>query len=770
MNHSIRSGLLGLLVLGVMGATVTACSSGDSGGSAGSAGSTTGTGGASAGSGGAKAGTGGTSAGAGGSTAGSGGTSAGAGGATAGAGGATGGSGGTSAGAGGATAGSGGTSAGAGGATAGAGGATAGAGGATAGAGGASAGAGGASGGSGGSTASPNLSVYGPAAKKVAPGGDVKEVNLDGITPFSDGVIDISLTNDGSAPMTIESVTFTPVAPTLEGEWTLSQAGSTAVKPIKVENVALAPTKSTSFGVFFSPWASGTRQVTVDVKHEGGKVFTFTVTGRGRDNFEFSPKVSATKESIYGDPGNGTDIVSGGMVSDASGNVWATANTTQWLDKFTGNIAVHQIKPDGTLAWAKIWNETFDQRQPDPGQNAESGGGADSLVADATHLYAVGKRSLNNSNSIYQTLVMKIDKATGAMVWARGLTMGTEEDPPVGSKSSEGYAIDARMSDRVLVTGAANGMVTLFAVDKTTGSLIFDQQIDVAAGLNDRGHTVASDGKGNAYIGGISNARPLLMRVKGVDGATPALDWVKSIQSLPITAIGANFNSLDIDPTTGDVYAALDRRGAQTFFSLMRVSTAGSVVWAKTWDDQNTGDNDNIYVVRYLDGNVYAGGRIAFTPADTQSGDGFLLSVKPADGAYGWSSYYYTGKGTEEITEHRVKGIGLGAGGTLQTLMQSYTGPNNIEHYWGFWYQSPDRTLVLPAGDGAVRHVDLAITFTDDLAKASMTDIAEGTAHTIDTTALWVDPQATATLEPLKTRKGPGGDGASVVQTVKLTP
>ncbi len=745
MNKNIRSGLLGLLVLAVAGLTVTACSSSeDSGGAAGAAGTSTGSGGA--------AGKGGTSAGGGGSTAGTGGTASGGGGATAGSGGSKAGGGGT-AGSGGATAGSGGTAGGAGGATAGSGGATAG------------------GAGSGGSQASPSLAVYKPGAKKVAEGDDVAEANLDGIAPFSDGIVDLTLKNEGSAPINIESVTFTPVAPTLAGEWSLSQAGSTSLKPIKVENVSLAPTMSTSFAAFFSPYATGQRKVSVEVKHEGGKTFTFTVTGRGRDNLEFSPKVSASKEFIYGDPDSKKDIFTGAMVSDSSGSTWATANTTQWLDNFTSNIAVHQVKADGTLGWAKLWNEPFDQRQTDPGQNGESGGGADSLVADATHLYLVGKRSLNNSNSIYQTLVAKVDKATGAMVWARGLTLSTQADPPVGNQTSEGYAVDARMSDRVLVTGGGgNGMATLFAVDKATGDLIFDQQIEVAVGFNDRGHSIASDAKGNAYIGGISNGRALLVRVKGVDGTTPALDWVKSIQTLPVTAIGANFNSLDIDPASGDVYAALDRRGAQCFFSLMRVSTAGAVVWAKTWDDQAATDNDNIYVVRYLDGKLYAGGRISYTPLDTQSGDGFLLSVNPADGAYGWASTYYNGKGTEEITEHRVKGIGLGAAGTLRTLVQSYTGPNNIDHYWGFWYQSTDYELVLPAGNGSKRYQDLAITFRDDLAGAAISDIPSGTSHSIDTTTLWVDAPSTATLEPLRTRKGPGGDGASVMQELKLAP
>ena len=99
----------------------------------------------------------------------------------------------------------------------------------------------------------------------------------------------------------------------------------------------------------------------------------------------------------------------------------------------------------------------------------------------------------------------------------------------------------------------------------------------------------------------------------------------------------------------GDAIVSLDHRGAITKFAAARITTDGTVVWAKTWDGGNDGDRNNTYVVRRNGGTVYVGGRIAVQAADTTHGDGFLLGLDAATGAYKLGAIYYSGKSSETM-------------------------------------------------------------------------------------------------------------------------
>jgi hypothetical protein len=87
----------------------------------------------------------------------------------------------------------------------------------------------------------------------------------------------------------------------------------------------------------------------------------------------------------------------------------------------------------------------------------------------------------------------------------------------------------------------------------------------------------------------------------------------------------------------------------------------------------------------------------SFTPFDTASGDGFFTSLQATDGAYNFGAFYYTGKGAEEIVEHRVKGLAQSAD-QLMVVSQNTTGPLDFAQYWGHGYTAIDYTLELPAG------------------------------------------------------------------------
>ena len=204
-----------------------------------------------------------------------------------------------------------------------------------------------------------------------------------------------------------------------------------------------------------------------------------------------------------------------------------------------------------------------------------------------------------------------------------------------------------------------------------------------------------------------------------------------------------------------------------------------SSTWAKTWNDANGGDRDNSHVVRVNGTDVWLGGRAAIQTADTTAGDGFLLKLDAATGAYGWGGFYYTGKAPGDGMEHRVKGMGFDASGDLHMLLQGYTGTNNFENYAGYWFDLmddplADLTLGEDPGDGGVRMSDYALTLSD-VAGATFVDAVGSwdgtntpTAFTIDTTSIWQAPPSAVTLQTAEDRTGGAYNADLVIQVLDL--
>ena len=254
--------------------------------------------------------------------------------------------------------------------------------------------------------------------------------------------------------------------------------------------------------------------------------------------------------------------------------------------------------------------------------------------------------------------------------------------------------------------------------------------------------------------------RSLLMKITNTDTTSPAFGWAKQVDM----GVGSNIDSVDVD-ASGNIYTAFDRRGATTFFSAGKWTPDGALAWGKTWDNDNTGDNNNTYVVRVDGADVYVGGRIAFQPFDTQYGDGFIMKLAAADGAYDWGTFFYNGKGAEEMTEHRVKGI-VPDSGKLLLGVQSYTNGLDFEHYWGYWYDATDAFAADPPGTGAVRLVDYAPSVTD-VPGVTMTVPPTGTSHVIAGSA-WVAPPSNVTWTDSVDTVGNGGDGDTTLMILDL--
>jgi hypothetical protein len=337
-----------------------------------------------------------------------------------------------------------------------------------------------------------------------------------------------------------------------------------------------------------------------------------------------------------------------------------------------------------------VWSGPYDDRQPDPGQNSETGGGADSIATDGNYAYLVGRTSPTNSNSTFYSLLLKVDVADGSMAWEKAWS--PKGKMSVASDSSQFYGVDVD-GNTVFATGTAIGEaeVSLVAFDASTGDVLAAHSIDIHPGENDRGYTVRAAGNDTVYIGGNGSGDAILMKVSGASSATPTVEWA----SQPELGTGGNINSMAVDDN-GDLYVAFDMRGAATHYLYGKVSSDGNLVWAQEYMGTNGGQN-NIHVVRYIDGKVVTGGRIGPSLLDAQMGDG-CMTASSADGGNLWAMEYFTGKGPDEMTEHRVKGI-AGVGGELTHIMQSYGASSNYDRYWGYWYhgsgQFGDATVTL---------------------------------------------------------------------------
>jgi len=611
------------------------------------------------------------------------------------------------------------------------------------------------------------ISVYGFNSQYVGPGDDYFDLTADGIPPFSYSRHELQIVNDGAADVTIDSLVVTPEGETLEGEWSILSSASASTEPLDLAGTVIPAGGSQSFDIYFVPVESGLRTSELAISYDGGTTYAFTVTGRGRDALSLFDHGANVVEKVHGSEDG--DTLSGACDGDGAGNLFISGNVNGWGDSFSENIVVSRIDADGSLAWSREWNESYEQLQPDPGQNAESGGGANSLDVDGGYVYAVGQRSQSSFNSVFQTLVMKVDASNGDLDWAVGWSPDDVPEPAMAWQSSRGYAVDASLSDRVIVAGTSfdNAEVLLLALSKADGSILWSKQLDVVSGSNDRAHALAVDVSGNAWIGGITDGRGLLARVTGVDGADPQLDFAQEWNM----GVGSNINGIDVDGA-GDAYLSLDRRGLPSHLSAARVGTDGSIVWSKVFDAANAGDNNNTYAVTVDDssGYVYVGGRVAQATADTQFGEGFLMRLAQADGAYDWGAMYYSGKGAEEIMEHRVKGIVV-HDGDLQMLVQGYTVSQNTAHYGGYWYNLMDDPLAdltkgeMP-GDGSALLEDYTVSVTDRTGQSDFhdTDRAyngsnQAVVNVIDTSSIWMAPSADVLFVDPEEREGPVPDG-----------
>jgi hypothetical protein len=565
------------------------------------------------------------------------------------------------------------------------------------------------------------------------------------VSLFSEQRTSFSIQNGSDADIAIDRVYLTEASGNMDEEWTLIDT-ELVPSPLAVDGSTLAPGAAIDFYPRFYPVQSGERNATISIEFDGGSTYSFEIVGQGSYDSYFLGDGLPSSQWLYG--GMDSDELTGGGVMLDDGAMVVTSNASEVIDGFTTDLLVACIEPDGTLRWAKIWNGPYQDQSPDPGQNSESGGSADSIaLGDDGFVYVAGRTSQTNSNSTFYSLLLKIDPADGSMVWEK--VHSPRGGVSIASDSSAFYGVDA-MGGKVYATGATLGEseVALVRFDAATGDQEGAWAFDVHDGYNDRGYSVRVDSAGAAWIGGNGNGDAILLKIDGADGNSPSVAWAQQ----PGLGTGGNINSMTLDGSD-DAYVAYDIRGASSHLVFGKVSSDGTLDWSREYV-ANAGDKNNVHVVRWIDGMLYVGGRTGPSLLDGQMGDGFMAAVD-ADGLDAWTAEYFSGKGTDELCEHRVKALGT-TGDSVVALMQAYTGTANYERYWGYWYE----------GSGAI--TEATITGADRSATTEVTDLVDAEAE--DAAAFrndWVDAPTTVVLQTPVGAEGQAPDASLLITTIE---
>lgn len=556
------------------------------------------------------------------------------------------------------------------------------------------------------------------------------------IALFSKSDAQYGINNNGDGPVTIENVELVRDEGVKDEEFQLLDA-TLDRPPLELEEPAsFTPDEQFSFVLRFYPVRSGERKATVRITYDGGETYEWTVVGTGRNDASFFSHGSRGFEKVLGT--SKADEMPSAMVADENGNMFFSANVTMVVDKFNNDVVLGRINDDGSFGWSRIWSTNEDDRSRDPGQNAETGGSAESMAIDSRgNIYHAGK--WDNG-----ALVLKVDPESGEPLWEQYWMAGWPSYSG-GSHSAndfaEAYSVDAS-GGNIYVAGTTQNAVMLLLLDPADGSIRWQKKLDLHDGYKDRGYAIKVDGNGNLYVAGSGNNNGFVAKLT-LDGGEPAFQWARQVD----LGTGGNVNSLDLDGE-GNLYLACDRRGAKTFFSLIRMSPEGQREWGKTWEASNT-DQNNINVVRVLGDHVYAGGRLGIPSFDSQFGDGALVKLDKDDGSEAWSTFYYNGKGPDEITEHRIKGIAK-SGDSLHLYAQAYTGPKNWERFWGYWYN----------GIGGFVDFDPGVTPINVNPDDAFVDVEDGDAKDLSDKRQYVDAMEHFTFQNARDKVGDeGNDG-----------
>lgn len=385
---------------------------------------------------------------------------------------------------------------------------------------------------------------------------------------------------------------------------------------------------------------------------------------------------SATTEfqKIFGGASSINDEQPGGSVINANEDMFFTLNLVD--PGASHDLLLGKVSSAGSLEWTRVWDGAYLVKSPDCGQNAETGGSANSIaIDDQGYIYATASVSQVPQNNNFAVMVMKVDPSNGSIIWDNYWRHTWPSDNTyLASMSDMSYSLDVK-NNAIYVTGATgSNTVFILALNTSDGSILFQSEVNLSPGYVDRGYCIKAGVNDDLYIAGLKSSYAFLLRLESVSSGSPVLSWAKEVN----IGYGSAFNSMDIDPA-GNIYLSCDRRGVTTYFTVLKVSNLGSLIWGKTYEGA-ANDRNNTNVVNYEDGYVYVGGRTSQPGWDQEMGDGLLVRINANTGEMIWDAMIYSGSHADTKAEHRVKGISV-KGSNIYVYGQVYTGNSNSAHF-----------------------------------------------------------------------------------------
>jgi uncharacterized delta-60 repeat protein len=404
--------------------------------------------------------------------------------------------------------------------------------------------------------------------------------------------------------------------------------------------------------------------------------------------------------------GNGTFDDQGYSIAlDASGNVWSCGviQTTTT----SGNIAVTQYNPSGTL----LYSDTY---------NAGSNGNdiATSLVYYNNNVFVVGYSAQNVMNNY--------DYALAKYNTAGSRTFINFYDPGTGPKDVSN-AVTKDASGNIYIAGTTNtayntGNDILVLKYNSAGTFQWQYTYNGSAGASDDLATgIAVDAAGNVYVSGyVTGSASQKDGIAIMLNAAGAQQWATIYNNATQNKDDA-FNGIQVD-ASGNVYVTGYTTATATTTNIVTVkyNSSGVQQWAPTFNGTGTNSND-VGTDLQVDasGNVYVTGKgyfntslddimaIKYTSAGVQSWAwnlnntttyndlGKFIRLAP-NGDVFVTGYKGTSFGTTDIYTYRLNSAGVGQGS------HTITNNNGSEEPYGMTIDPTGRPLIVgtytPAG------------------------------------------------------------------------
>lgn len=471
------------------------------------------------------------------------------------------------------------------------------------------------------------------------------------------------------------------------------------------------------------------------------------------------------EEIIIGAPD--ADELLGGMVLDREDNMYFSANGSGLVDRFGMDLMVGRVNADGQRAWVKVLSTDYTESSPDAGQNNETGGVSQSIAIDeAGDVYVVGAMASSKTPNHFRTLLFKLKGDSGQLVWAKLWAPGPT--PQVSKTNAAGYGLDvAGGKVRVIGTTGADqsqgeAYVSILSFDADSGDYISGHALEINETYTDRGYVIKAvpGSEDSVYIAGNGNARAWVGLVEGVE-REPTIGWLKQVE----LGIGGNINGLALDQR-GDLYLACDRRGAETFFSGIKLNPKGELQWGRTFKGRRS-DRNNINGVHVSGDHVLLTGRTGQEGFDVAFGDGLIVALD-LEGSLRWATMHFSGKGDDEAAEHRVKAAYISRG-HLYVATQAGTRKNNSAKYVGDWLEASS----LNDGEATLEPYEPALT--ELKAKATLLAMPQASAvdltQALEPTLSFADAPTRVKVQPATLKQdGSPPDEDILLSKLKLTP